>query len=116
MEERCIFCGAVIPEGRQVCPSCETGKRREFMSEEVKNEVPMMPVYQAEKIIMHQNFANRRMLIALITVCVTFIVTIVVFVCGYTVREHNWLNTLRDMQKTTPVSEVADGVQQNADH
>lgn len=25
-----------------------------------KNDVPMIPVYQAEKIIMHQNFANRR--------------------------------------------------------
>lgn len=24
MEERCIICGAVIPEGRQVCPMCES--------------------------------------------------------------------------------------------
>lgn len=23
MEERCICCGEIIPEGRQVCPSCE---------------------------------------------------------------------------------------------
>ena len=23
MEERCVCCGAEIPEGRQVCPSCE---------------------------------------------------------------------------------------------
>lgn len=22
-EERCVCCGAVIPEGRQVCPNCE---------------------------------------------------------------------------------------------
>ena len=22
MEDRCICCGAVIPEGRQVCPNC----------------------------------------------------------------------------------------------
>lgn len=22
MEERCVVCGAVIPEGRQVCPAC----------------------------------------------------------------------------------------------
>ena len=26
MENRCIICGAVIPEGRQVCPNCENGK------------------------------------------------------------------------------------------
>lgn len=23
MEDRCVCCGAIIPEGRQVCPSCE---------------------------------------------------------------------------------------------
>ena len=78
---------------------------------EEKNDVPMMPVYQAEKIIMHQNFANRRMLIALISVCVTFIITILTFVIGYTIREKNWLNTLTRV--TT--AEVQNGVQQDAD-
>lgn len=76
-----------------------------------QNDVPVMPVYQAEKIIMHQNFANRRMLIALLSVCVTFILTIVIFVVGYTVREKNWLDTLTRV--TTP--EVTYGVQQDAD-
>ena len=23
MENRCVICGVVIPEGRQVCPNCE---------------------------------------------------------------------------------------------
>lgn len=23
MDNRCISCGAIIPEGRQVCPNCE---------------------------------------------------------------------------------------------
>ena len=77
-----------------------------------ENDVPMMPVYQAEKIIMHQNFANRRMLIALLSVCITFIITIVIFVVGYTVREKNWLDTLTRVT----VAEVKDGVQQKADH
>ena len=81
-------------------------------SMEERNDVPVMPVYQAEKIIMHQNFANRRMLIALLSVCITFILTIVIFVVGYTVREKNWLDTLTRV--TAP--EVTDGVQQNADH
>ena len=76
-----------------------------------KNDVPVMPVYQAEKVIMHQNFANRRMLIALISVCVTFIITILTFVIGYTIREKNWLNTLTRV--TT--AEVQNGVQQDAD-
>ena len=78
---------------------------------EEKNDVPVIPVYQAEKIIMHQNFANRRMLIALISVCVTFIITILTFVIGYTIREKNWLNTLTRV--TT--AEVQNGVQQDAD-
>ena len=77
---------------------------------EGKNDVPMMPVYQAEKVIMHQNFANRRMLIALVCVCVTFIITILTFVIGYTIRERNWLNTL-----TRVTAGVSDGVQQDAD-
>lgn len=47
-----------------------------------------------DKAILHMNFSNRRMLIALVTVCVTFIITIAVFVTGYTVRERNWQETL----------------------
>jgi hypothetical protein len=77
-----------------------------------RDEIPTMPVYQAEKIIMHQNFANRRMLIALLGVCLTFILTIVIFVVGYTVREKNWLDTLTRV--TAP--EVSNGIQQDADH
>ena len=26
-EERCVVCGSVIPEGRQVCPDCEKGNQ-----------------------------------------------------------------------------------------
>jgi hypothetical protein len=25
MENRCVVCGAIIPEGQQVCPNCEAG-------------------------------------------------------------------------------------------
>ena len=78
---------------------------------EQKNDTPMIPLIQAEKTIMHMNFANRRMLIALITVCMTFIITIVVFVVGYTIREKNWLNTIINMQ-TPAITEVQDGTQQ----
>lgn len=24
-DNRCLFCGAIIPEGRQICPTCERG-------------------------------------------------------------------------------------------
>ena len=76
-----------------------------------QNDMQTIPLIQAEKTIMHMNFANRRMLIALITVCVTFIITIVVFVVGYTIREKNWLNTIINM-RTPAMTEVQDGNQQ----
>lgn len=62
--------------------------------------------FESDKAIMHLNWANRRMLIALVTVCMTFIITIIVFVTGYTAREKNWLDTITNMNKTT-VTEVA---------
>ena len=71
-----------------------------------------IPFFDHQNTMMHYNWANRRMLIALVTVCVTFIITIVVFVSGYTQREKNWLDTIRNMG--TPAAEVSDG-QQNAD-
>jgi len=62
-----------------------------------------VPFFAHENVLEHYNRANRRMLIALAVVCVTFIATIVIFVTGYTQREKNWLDTL---QRTG----VADGV------
>lgn len=64
-----------------------------------------IPFFVHENTMMHYNHANKRMLAALITVCVTFVLTIAVFVIGYTVREKNWLDTLTRVQ-----AEVQDGV------
>ena len=64
--------------------------------------------FDHENTIMHMNFANRRMLIALITVCITFIVTIIVFVSGYTAREKNWLDTLQRVGVTNGVHQLSD--------
>lgn len=74
-----------------------------------KNEAPRtVSLFEHENALWHYNMTNKRMLIALITVCVTFIITILVFVHGYTVREKNWLDTLQNLR--TPVTEVtADG-------
>lgn len=33
MEDRCIVCGEVIPEGRQVCPNCEGLKEQHSITE-----------------------------------------------------------------------------------
>ena len=75
---------------------------------ETKNEQACVPFFLHENAMMHYNHANKRMLIALVSVCITFILTITVFVAGYTVREKNWLDTLMRM-------EVQDGVHEQPD-
>ena len=72
-----------------------------------------IPFFAHENTMMHYNTANRRMLIALVTVCITFILTIVIFVFGYTVREKNWLDTLTRLNPQ--ITEVQDGVHQQPD-
>ena len=67
-----------------------------------------IPFFAHENTMMHYNHANKRMLIALICVCVTFIMTIIIFVGGYTQREKNWLDTLQRVG-------VTDGVHQQPD-
>lgn len=84
------------------------------MNNECKNcedKQACIPFFAHENTMMHYNHANRRMLIALIAVCVTFILTIVIFVRGYTIREKNWLDTLQRLQ----ITEAADGIQQQPD-
>ena len=75
-----------------------------------RNDEPrMVSAFEHENALWHYNMANRRMLIALLAVCITFIITILVFVHGYTVRERNWLDTLKNLN--SPVAEVtADGI------
>ena len=53
----------------------------------------------------HMSHNNRRMLIALLAVCIKFVIPIIVFTTGYTAREKNWLDTLQRVG-------VADGIQQ----
>ena len=80
-----------------------------------KDEIPMVKQIEAEKVALYQNFANRRLLIALISVIVGFIIYATIFVVGYTIREQNWLETMERI-KTPTVTGVTNGVQQNTDH
>jgi len=80
------------------------------MDEKCKNcddKVACVPFFAHENVLEHYNRANRRMLIALLVVCATFISTIIIFVTGYTERERNWLDTLQRVG-------VTDGVQQQS--
>ena len=80
--------------------------------EENEKAPACIPYFAHESSMMHYNHANRRMLIALLAVCITFIMTIIIFVFGYTVRERNWLNTLTRLQ-TAEVA--ADGIYEQSD-
>lgn len=82
------------------------------MEEKCKdNQQACVPNFAHEAALMHYNMTNRRMLIALLSVCVTFIITIIIFVTGYTAREKNWLDTISRMQ----ITEAEDGVYKQPD-
>ena len=78
-----------------------------------KNEVPMIPQYQAESTYMHMSIANKRMFVVVLAVCITFIITIVVFTRAYTDREKHWLDTFTRITQGTEVQ--PDGVHQFPD-
>lgn len=83
-------------------------EKKQICQDKCGGDTPVcIPFFAHENAIEHMNINNRRMLIALIAVCVTFILTIIIFVHGYTVREKNWLDTLAGMN-VKPVTEVAD--------
>ena len=73
-----------------------------------------VPFFDVQNTMMHYNWANRRMLLALICVCVTMIAVVVVFATNQTKREQMWQETIKSMYTTT-MAEVDNG-QQDADH
>lgn len=61
-------------EQKQHCSNCE-------------QKTACVPFFLHENAMMHYNRANKRMLVALITVCITLVVIIVIFVKGHTILE-----------------------------
>ena len=71
------------------------------------NDVQVVNQIEAEKTAMYQNFANRRLLVALLSVIIGFIIYASIFVIGYTVREQNWQETtLRIVEKLGVQNEI----------
>lgn len=67
------------------------------MEEKCKNcqdQQACVPFFLHENAMMHYNKANKRMLIALIVICVTLSVVIGIFVHGNTVREKNLIDLI----------------------
>lgn len=74
-----------------------------------------VPFFDVQNTMMHYNWANRRMLIALVCVCVTMIAVVVVFATNQTQREQMWQETIKSIVNQTTAAEVDNG-QQDADH
>ena len=77
----------------QKCKNCE-------------NSTACVPFFLHENAMMHYSRTNKRMLIALITICATLAIVIMIFVHGNTVREKQLIDLIN--QRT----EVTDGIQQ----
>lgn len=91
------------PEGKNCSGNCKN-----------EHAERCVPFFDVQNTMMHYNWANRRMLIALICVCVTMIAVVIVFATNQTKREQMWQETIKSMYSTT-MAEVDHG-QQDADH
>ena len=70
-----------------------------------------VPFFDVQNTMMHYNWANRRMLIALICVCVTMIAVVIVFATNQTKREQMWQETIKRIVSQTTGAEVDNGLQ-----
>jgi hypothetical protein len=75
-------------------------------------EEKCVPFFDVQNTMMHYNWANRRMLIALLAVCITMIAVVIIFASNQTKREQMWQETIKSMYASS-VTEVSDG-EQNA--
>ena len=69
-----------------------------------------VPFFAHENVLMHYNRANKRMLVALVTICITLSVVIGIFVYGNTVREKQLIDMIDKR-----ITEVENGVHQQPD-
>lgn len=72
-----------------------------------ENKEATISRFEYENTLMHYGRVNKRSLIALVCVCVTFVIVTTIFVVAYTVRERNWLETIKAIR---PAVEVSDGI------
>ena len=72
-----------------------------------------------ENAMMHKDVDNERLHKTIRTICLTFILIIVIFVTAYTIRTSVWLNTISKMNDTivqlATGAEVEDAVHQQPD-
>ena len=92
------------PEGKNCSGNCKN-----------EHAERCVPFFDVQNTMMHYNWANRRMLIALVAVLVTTAVIVMVFTSNQTKREQMWQDTIKSIVSQTTAAEVDNG-QQDADH
>lgn len=65
------------------------------------NSERCVPFFDVQNTMMHYNWANRRMLIALVCVCLSMIIVVIVFATNQTKREQMWQETIKSMYETS---------------
>ena len=78
--------------------------------------------FEHENALMHYGRVNKRSLIALVSVCVTCILIVTIFVIGYTIRERDRSNheqylvaTIIELSQRPATTEVSDGLHEQPD-
>ena len=73
--------------------------------------------FEHENALMHYGRVNKRSLIALVSVCITCILIVTIFVIGYTIRERDrsrheqyLVETIIELSQRPAVAEVSDGI------
>lgn len=64
-----------------------------------ENEVATIPFYAHESAMAHKDRDNKRMRDIVIAICVTFVIVIITFVTGYSIRTKYWLDTIASMNR-----------------
>ena len=66
-----------------------------------------IPYFDHQNTMLHYNWANRRMLTALLAVCFTFIIVVTI----NTIRETRWQDTVKELQlqMTNAITEIQNG-------
>jgi len=72
-----------------------------------EKEQAMIPFYAHESSMAHKDRDNKRMRDIIIAICITFVIIIVTFVTGYSIRTKYWLETIAGISRPS-VTEVAD--------
>ena len=76
------------------------------MSEQPKNDVPMIPKHQHQAEMMHLIRAIKSIAIVALSAFVAMLIMAYIFVSGYTSRTKDWLNTYNNLNGNHTVIEV----------